>query len=175
MYQTIHRILLGVVCLAILYLLLALIVAGVDQIIKYFVLEYLVTAGRVTAIPHILDLIYVENTGVAFGMFSNLRWLFVIVTAFVILAFVIMLLRGGYKSKLFSISSVLIIGGGFGNLIDRIIHGFVVDYLQLSFFSPVCNFADYCITVGTVLLVVYLIFYSDLSKDNNKKEIENNE
>lgn len=154
--------------MAFLYLALALLVAVVDQVIKYFVLEYLVNAGRVTAIPRILDLIYVENTGVAFGMFSDLRWLFVIITGIVIVAFIIMLFKSGYKSKLFSVSAVLIIGGGIGNLIDRIIHGFVVDYLQLSFFSPVCNFADYCITVGTVLLVVYLIFYSDFLSDDKK-------
>lgn len=161
--------------MAIVYLLLALVVAGVDQIIKHFVLENLVTAGRVTAIPHILDLIYVENRGVAFGMFSDMRWLFVGITSIVIIAFAIMLFKEGHKSKLFSIAAVLIIGGGIGNLIDRVAYGFVVDYLQLSFFSPVCNFADYCITVGTVLLVIYLLFYSDFVKEDKKeKEITNN-
>lgn len=161
--------------MAIVYLLLAFLVAGADQLIKYFVLENLVNAGRVTAIPHILDLIYVENRGVAFGMFSNMRWLFVAITSIVIIAFIIMLFKEGYKSKLFSISCVLIVGGGIGNLIDRLAYGFVVDYLQLSFFSPVCNFADYCITVGTVLLVIYLLFYSDLAKDDKKdKERANN-
>lgn len=159
--------------MAIVYLLLALVIAGADQLIKHFVLENLVDAGRVTAIPHILDLIYVENRGVAFGMFSNMRWLFVVITSIVIIAFIVMLFKGGYKSKLFSISCALIVGGGIGNLIDRLMYGFVVDYLQLSFFSPVCNFADYCITVGTVLLVIYLLFYSDLSKDNSKEKREN--
>lgn len=159
--------------MAIVYLLLALVIAGADQLIKHFVLENLVDAGRVTAIPHILDLIYVENRGVAFGMFSNMRWLFVVITSIVIIAFIVMLFKGGYKSKLFSISCALIVGGGIGNLIDRLMYGFVVDYLQLSFFSPVCNFADYCITVGTVLLVIYLLFYSDLSKDNTKEKREN--
>lgn len=159
--------------MAIVYLLLALVIAGVDQLIKYYVLENLVDAGRVTAIPHILDLIYVENRGVAFGMFSDMRWLFVVITSIVIIAFIVMLFKGGYKSKLFSISCALIVGGGIGNLIDRLMYGFVVDYLQLSFFSPVCNFADYCITVGTVLLVIYLLFYSDLSKENKKEKREN--
>ena len=159
--------------MAIVYLLLALVIAGVDQLIKYFVLENLVDAGRVTAIPHILDLIYVENRGVAFGMFSDMRWFFVVITSIVIIAFIVMLFKGGYKSKLFSISCALIVGGGIGNLIDRLAYGFVVDYLQLSFFSPVCNFADYCITIGTVLLVIYLLFYSDLSKDNKKEKREN--
>ena len=49
---------------------------------------------------------------------------------------------------------ILIIGGGIGNLIDRIFRGFVIDYLSLSFFPPICNFADYCITIGAVLFVL---------------------
>ena len=64
---------------------------------------------------------------------------------------------------------VVIIGGGIGNLIDRIRLSYVIDYLQLSFFSPVCNFADYCITAGTVMLVVYLLFFSNL--DKKKKDL----
>ena len=63
----------------------------------------------------------------------------------------------------------VIIGGGIGNLIDRIFYGYVIDYISLSFFPPVCNFADYCITVGTVLLMVYVLFFSEVGK----KELKN--
>lgn len=156
--------------MTIFYLVLALLVVIIDQVIKYFVIEFLEPVGRVTAIPHILDLVYVENTGVAFGMFSNLRWLFVVITAIVIVLFIFLMFKLSKSSKLFSIASALIIGGGIGNLIDRIYLGYVVDYLQLSFFSPVCNFADYCITAGTVLLIIYLLFYSDMSKEEKTKE-----
>ncbi|RGH89804.1 signal peptidase II [Ruminococcus bromii] len=62
----------------------------------------------------------------------------------------------------------LIIGGGIGNLIDRIFYGFVVDYISVSFFPPVCNFADYCITVGTLLLIVYVLFFSNVMKSEKK-------
>lgn len=147
------------------YLALALLLAVVDQIIKYFVLIYLKPVLSVTAIPYVLDLVYVENTGVAFGMFKDLRWFFIMLTSAMIIAFIVLLIKNANNSKLFSVASVLIIGGGIGNLIDRIAHGFVIDYLQLSFFSPVCNFADYCITAGTVLLVIYLLFYSDMKSD----------
>jgi signal peptidase II len=75
------------------------------------------------------------------------------------------------QGKLFYIASALIIGGGVGNLIDRVAYGFVIDYLSLSFFPPVCNFADYCITVGVGILAVYLLFFSDSFKQ--KKEIQN--
>ncbi len=161
--------------MTIIYLVLAAFVVVADQVIKYLVVEFLEPVQRVTAIPHILDLVYVENTGVAFGMFSNLRWLFVIVTSIVIVAFIYMMFKLGKSSKLFSVASALIIGGGIGNLIDRICLGYVIDYLQLSFFSPVCNFADYCITVGTVLLIIYLLFYSDMSKEEKHRENVNDE
>lgn len=152
-----------------LFLILALVIALVDQIIKYFVIQNLRPVHSVTAIPHILDLTYVENRGVAFGMLKDNRWIFVAFTSVVIIAFIYLLIKYGNTSKLFSISAMLIIGGGIGNLIDRIFFGFVVDYLSLSFFPPVCNFADYCISAGTVLLVIYLLFYSDLGDDKKKK------
>ena len=66
-------------------------------------------------------------------------------------------------------AAALIIGGGLGNLFERIFLGYVVDYLSLSFFSPVCNFADYCITAGTVCLIVYLLFFSDFLKSDKAK------
>ncbi len=156
--------------MAILYLLIALLIVVVDQVIKYFVLMYLEPVSSVTAIPYVLDFVYVENRGVAFGMFQNMRWLFVLITSIVIIAFILLLIKNKGESTLFSIASTLIIGGGIGNLIDRIARGFVVDYLRLSFFPPVCNFADYCITAGTVLLVIYLIFYSNVENDNKLRK-----
>ena len=148
-----------------LSLAIAGLVVVIDQVIKYFVAMYLPQAGVVTAIPHLLDLNYVENRGVAFGMFENMRWIFVALTSVIIV-----IIFKKIKSKMFLISSALIIGGGIGNLIDRVLYGYVIDYLQLSFFSPVCNFADYAVTVGTVLLVIYLLFMSDSSKKENKVE-----
>ena len=73
-------------------------------------------------------------------------------------------------SKLFYFSVALIVGGGLGNLVDRVIYRYVVDYLSLSFFPPVCNFADYCITIGVVILAVYLVFFSDKDKKEKLKE-----
>lgn len=153
---------------------LSLAIAGlvviIDQVIKYFVAMYLPQAGVVAAIPHLLDLNYVENRGVAFGMFENMRWIFVALTSVIIVILLYIIIFKKIKSKMFLISSALIIGGGIGNLIDRVLYGYVIDYLQLSFFSPVCNFADYAVTVGTVLLVIYLLFMSDSSKKENKVE-----
>ena len=155
--------------MTILTLIISASIVVIDQVIKYFVLMYLPDAGTVNAIPYILDLKYDENRGVAFGMFDGFRWIFVAITGFIIVFLLYIILAKKNTSKLFLISSALIIGGGIGNLIDRIIYGFVVDYLQLTFFSPVCNFADYCITIGAVLLAIYFFFFSESSKGNKKK------
>ena len=72
---------------------------------------------------------------------------------------------------MFTASAILLIGGGIGNLIDRIFLGYVIDYLSISFFPPVCNFADYCITVGTGLLLIYMIFISDYFNSSKKEKI----
>lgn len=94
---------------------------------------------------------------------------FVVLTTALIAAILIYMFKKKPKSKLFYASVALVIGGGIGNLIDRIFYGYVIDYISLSFFPPVCNFADYCITVGTVLLMVYVLFLSEVGK----KELKN--
>ena len=126
--------------------------------------------GSVDVIPGFFSLKYVENKGAAFGMLSNARWIFIVFTIVIIIALFYIIIKKNIHSKLFYISAVLIIGGGIGNLIDRIFYGYVVDYLSISFFPPVCNFADYCITVGAVLMVIYLLFFSDFLNKKGKKK-----
>ncbi|MGN1051257.1 MAG: signal peptidase II [Acutalibacteraceae bacterium] len=140
----------------------------IDQIIKYFVVLNLKPVGTMEVIPNIFNLTYVENRGVAFGMFKNLPWLFILITAVFIFCLLFFTFKFKIKSKLCLASVILICGGGIGNMIDRIINHYVVDYLSLSFFPPVCNFADYCVTVGCVLLLIYIIFLSDFFKNEKK-------
>ncbi|HCA55517.1 MAG TPA: signal peptidase II [Ruminococcaceae bacterium] len=130
---------------------------GIDQLIKYFIVENLAPDGHVSVIDHVLSLVYVENRGVAFGMFQNHVWLFAVITLLLMGAMIWLILSKRITGKLFYVSCMLIMGGGIGNLIDRMFRGFVVDYLSLSFFPPVCNFADYCVTIGAVLLVAALL------------------
>lgn len=145
----------------------------IDQIIKYFVSAYLQPVGSVSVIDNLFSLTYVENKGVAFGMFSDMRWIFVALTAIMLAMIIFYMFKKRPKGKFFYICAALIIGGGVGNLIDRIFYGYVIDYLSLSFFPPVCNFADYCITAGTIMLVIYLLFFSDILDGSKKAKIKN--
>ncbi len=148
---------------------LSLVVALIDYIIKILVLNNLKPIGSLAVIPGLFSLTYVENRGAAFGMLSNARWIFIVFTFIVIAVLIYFIFKKRITSKLFNISAILIIGGGIGNLIDRIFYGFVVDYLSVSFFPPVCNFADYCITVGAGLMVIYLIFFTDFLSKKDKQ------
>lgn len=152
---------------AIIAAVLSAVIVVADQVIKYFVVENLQGIDNVPFIGDLLTLTYVENRGAAFGMMQNMSWLFAVITVLMIALFFYIIIKKKITSKFFIACTVLIIGGGVGNLIDRIFRGFVVDYLRLSFFPYICNLADYCITVGAVLLIIYVLFF--YGKDNRNK------
>ncbi len=143
-------------------LFIGIVLVIIDQIIKYFVSVYLQPVGTVDVIDNLFKLTYVENRGVAFGMFSDMRWVFVALTSTMIGIIIFFMFKKRPKGKFFYFCAALIIGGGIGNLIDRIFYGYVIDYLSVSFFPPVCNLADYCITAGTIMLIIYVLFFSNM-------------
>lgn len=154
-------------------LIVGAVLVVIDQVIKYFVSAYLQPIGSVNVIDNLFSLTYVENKGVAFGIFSGMHWLFIALTSVLLAIIIFYMFKKRPKGRFFYICAALIIGGGVGNLIDRIFYGYVIDYISLSFFPPVCNFADYCITTGTILLVIYLLFLSDILDSSKKAKIKN--
>lgn len=153
----------------ILYLAIIAVIPAIAVFLNFYTAA-LTKGGDVTLIPGIFKLTYSENRGVAFGLFQNSTVFFAITTSIVIIAFIIVLFKNYKKSKLLALACAFVIGGGAANLFERVAYGFVHDYLSLSFFPPICNFADYCITAGTVMLIVYLLFYSDMLKNEKKKK-----
>ena len=149
-------------------LLMSAVLVGIDQILKVLAIEYLKPVGSYPIIPDIFHLTYVENRGAAFGMMAGQKWFLIWVTAIVILAAVIAIMAGKIKNTTVLFSVATIIGGGVGNLIDRVYRGYVVDYVHLKIIDfAVFNFADICVTVGTAILLVYLLFYE--LKHRNKE------
>ena len=140
---------------------LAVLFAAVDQILKLLVVQFLKPVGTVALIPGLLNLTYVENRGAAFGMLSNQRWLFIVLTCLLMLVVFFLLFRYQNHTILTFLACGLILGGGVGNLIDRIWMGYVVDYISVSFFPPVFNFADCAVVIGTALFVIHVIFFAE--------------
>ncbi|MBQ5825488.1 MAG: signal peptidase II [Clostridia bacterium] len=140
-------------------------IAAADQLIKYAVLNSSLTQGEViSVIADFIQLRYVENTGAAFSLFEGKTEILTVFSALVMVVGIYLIFARKIKSKVMLVSVVLIMGGGLGNLIDRVVYHFVVDYIEVLFIDfPVFNFADSFITVGEFILVAYLVW--DIIKD----------
>lgn len=143
------------------------VLTAADQVIKFFIERYLQPIGTAEFINGFIGWNYVRNTGAAFGSFSQSTTMLSIVTGAVILAGIILIATKKIKSKFYLTCAVMIISGGFGNLIDRIFKGYVVDFIDVQFADfAVFNFADILVTVGAIALMIYIIV--DMVRDRKK-------
>lgn len=149
-----------------LMLIPAALLAVLDQVFKYLAVLFLREEPAVVLIDGVFELLYVENTGAAFSILDNQRWFFIIVTLIVMLFLLAVILSGRYRQHpLLNVSFVLVLAGGVGNLIDRIVHGYVIDYLYFKWIDfPVFNFADCCLVIGAIFMLIFFFFvYEDSS------------
>ena len=145
------------------------LLAAIDQLIKYAVLENLKPLGSVKVIDGFLAWTYAENTGAAFSIFTGNTVFLSVFTAVAILAGCGYLVFSKKHHVIYDICIPLLIAGGLGNLIDRIALGFVVDYIQVLFVDfPIFNFADCLVTCSDIALIVYLIY--DLIADMRREK-----
>lgn len=150
------------------YAILAAALVVLDQIVKYLVRANIPLGGNVPFIPYLLDLTYVQNTGAAFSMLRSHTWLLTLTSAVVVLAMCWLLMRGFFKNRLGLFSAALVLAGGMGNLVDRVVFGFVTDMFQTTFMEfAVFNVADCCITIGVPLMFLYVWLY--VGKDGKKE------
>lgn len=153
--------------------LCALAAAGIvvlDQLVKRWTVVRLALGESADFIPHLLNLRYVRNFGAAWSSFSGARWLLVGVTTLGMLALAWLLVKV-VRHPLGVWSLTAIIGGGVGNLIDRVRLGYVVDMIECAFMDfPVFNVADCFVVCGTaVALVYYLWLYPKTDAKNWEK------
>ncbi len=135
------------------------VLVSLDQLIKYFAVQYLEPIGSFPVFDGVLQLSYVENTGAAFGSFSKYTTFLSVFTGIVLLGGLIYLLSGRCKAKPAYIAGLMILSGGMGNLVDRILRGYVVDYIEPLFIDfAVFNFADMLVCVGAGFLIIWLIY-----------------
>lgn len=149
---------------------LILTIVGVillDQLTKLLTVTYLEPIGSFPIWKDVLHLTYVENEGAAFGMFADRRWVFMIVSTVAILGITVYLFGFCKEGKWAKFSLAMIVGGGIGNMIDRIALGYVVDFIDFTLINfAVFNVADSFVTVGACILAVYLI--TEIVKDGKK-------
>ncbi|MBQ1963307.1 MAG: signal peptidase II [Clostridia bacterium] len=153
-------------------LLFAIIIIAVcsDQLTKWLAVIFLEGEADVVLWRDVLHFSFVRNKGAAFGMLQNQRWLFMVVSTVAIVGLLIYLIRWKPKSIWVRLSIAMIIGGGIGNMIDRIFLGYVIDFIYFKLIDfPVFNVADSFVTVGCGILVVYL-FYDLICEMRREKQ-----
>lgn len=145
------------------------LIVAFDQFTKFISTKYLSDGTAVPFIKGVVQFRYALNEGMAFSLFSGARWIFVALTAVVCVYALWYLFSDKCKSLWLYWSIGVVISGGIGNLIDRAVYGYVVDFIEPVFMDfAVFNIADCAVTLGAVSLFAYL--FSDLFKKEKKDE-----
>ncbi len=144
-----------------------ILITAFDQVTKLLAVKYLKGNEPVDFIKGIVRFNYSENTGMAFSMFSGARWFFVAVTAVVCIGILWYLFSNRCRHLWLYWSLGVVCAGGLGNLIDRAVYGYVVDFIEPVFINfAIFNIADCAVTLGAASLIIYFIF--DLFKKEDK-------
>lgn len=136
------------------------IVVLVDQVIKVLITNNLQGDNTIAVINNFLNLTYAENTGAAWGIFAGSRWFLIILSIIAIYMIIKYFLLDINITKIEFVAYALLLGGIVGNLIDRIIHGYVIDYIQVylgNYQFPIFNIADSFMVIGVLLIVFHLV------------------
>lgn len=144
----------------ILALLTGVLVLAADQLTKYFIVSNFRLYEGTGFIKGLIDIVYIHNTGGAWGVLQGKTWWLLIMTALIMVFCIVVLFKSRTKSRLMFWAMTLIVSGGIGNLIDRIFRdGNVVDFLQFAFWKdfPIFNVADCAIVVGVGMLIFYFV------------------
>lgn len=157
--------------------IITFLVVILDQGTKWWAELYLKSIGDMPLIEGVLHFTYHRNPGAAFGILSDARWVFLILTTVIIAGIIsyLIITREQKKHILLSSSLALILGGGIGNMIDRIFYGAslfdgkVIDFINFELIDfAIFNVADSAVCIGEVLLIIYIIFFE--SKKNDKRD-----
>lgn len=147
-----------------------LLLIGLDQWTKWLATTHLMDQPPVVLIEGVLEWYYSENDGAAWGIFSGARWPLIVFTVLLIAVVAGVLFSRHFRSyRLANIAACLILAGGIGNLIDRLWHGYVVDFIYVKWIDfPIFNIADCCVVIGAALMMIFLVFIYQEDKTKNR-------
>lgn len=151
--------------------MLTTLVFLLDQIIKVIVIKNMDLYSKIKVIPNFFSIYYVKNTGAAFSILKDNTIFLIILSAIVLVIIDYYINNDKTLDKKSLITLGIISGGIYGNLIDRILHKGVIDYLSFTIFKyefPIFNLADIAITLGTITLIIFMIF-TNTKKNNTER------
>ena len=156
---------------AVIILVAAALLVAFDQLTKYMIIANVTYGASLEVLPGIIDFTYIHNNGAAFGMLQGKSWILLSVSAVIILLCLALVLKRSLTSNVLKSAVTLVLAGGIGNMIDRIFRGGnVIDFIELKFVDfAIFNFADCCITIGAMLIV--LDFILELIKDHKNSKM----
>lgn len=144
------------------YAILAVVLVIADQVVKLLIRSNLELGESVPFIPHVLNLTYYQNTGAAFSLFREHTWILALISAVVSVALVAVMVRRVFRHPAGQVILAVILAGAVGNLIDRVLFGYVTDMFQTIFINfAVFNVADCCLVCGVIAMMVYVLFFCD--------------
>jgi signal peptidase II len=146
------------------YLSFAFLIFLADFLSKRLVIQRLEFGESLPLIKGIFHITLVANTGTAFGLFKNLSLFFISFSVAAIIIISYLLIKGKNQGGFYNISLALILSGASGNLLDRLTHGFIVDFLDFRIW-PVFNLADSAITIGVGWLLFRLLLDKKTSRE----------
>ena len=144
------------------YLLTILLCVAADQAVKYYVVTHLALYESPPLLPGVVGLYYIQNTGGGFSILSSHTWLLTALTAVLMAGIAAMLVKKVFPHPAAMWTLTAVLGGGLGNLIDRVRLGYVVDMFNLQFMNyPVFNVADILVVCGTIGFAAYYLLLHD--------------
>ena len=147
-------------------IIISIILLCIDQISKLLVVNLLTKTDSITIIKNFFYLTYINNDGAAFSILVGKRIFLILIAVLVTVMLIRYIKKNNIQNKLELVSISLIIGGSLGNLMDRVVRGYVIDFLDFKIFNynfPIFNLADVCITLGVILLSIHY-FKTDYKK-----------
>ncbi len=138
-----------------LALFVSIAVLVLDQITKNLALKHMYAGQSIPLIENTFHLTFIQNTGIAFGLFQNSNFFFLITSLAIMLGVIYVLLHTPKGEKSTHALLGMVLGGAMGNIVDRIFLGYVVDFLDFRIW-PVFNVADSAITIAIIGLIIVL-------------------
>ena len=152
-------------------ILLVLIFLLIDICSKCIIDKYIALEESVKIFNNFIYITYVRNTGAAWSVFSSKTYLVLIISVLIIAGIIVYLYKNKPKNSLEKLAYSMILGGAFGNFFNRLVYGYVIDFIDIRIFGydyPIFNLADIFIVLGVLLLIIYTWRYGNGNSGKRK-------